>query len=480
MQLRFFQKRKFHTNGVARSPQKRLLLVSLDWMRPKDPMSLAQASILTNLKKHNIEVIAKSWSVNHSDFDAKKVSDFVMQHTDGRTDVALGAYVWNEKHTQEILKTLKRNKFPGQIILGGPQVSYVKPGKQRKKLEEYYPEVDIFIRGYGEQVLAELFSLNNKNNKNPFIKGVHYAGEPDLGFSAAIDLEKLPSPFLSGRIPPQKFIRWETQRGCPFRCSFCQHRESDVTMERKQFAQTRIMQEIDWIIANPIIQDIAVLDPTFNSGPYYLSIIKALAEKRYQGKISLQCRMEMMKDEFLIAIEKLNESAQVVLEFGLQTIHKKEANIIQRPLNLPIIERMLKETMQRKIDIEVSLIFGLPGQTLQSFNESIDFCKKYQVPTIYAFPLMLLRGTPLYEQKQELGLVESDEINLEQTLSKRINNTFGIPHVIKSPTFTEEDWHKMAALAASLDDYNACQKSKMKNTLQYTVWDPETEFKLKS
>jgi radical SAM superfamily enzyme YgiQ (UPF0313 family) len=38
----------------------------------------------------------------------------------------------------------------------------------------------------------------------------------------------------------QRFIRWETQRGCPFRCSFCQHRESGVRLRRRSLALSRI------------------------------------------------------------------------------------------------------------------------------------------------------------------------------------------------------------------------------------------------
>jgi radical SAM superfamily enzyme YgiQ (UPF0313 family) len=59
------------------------------------------------------------------------------------------------------------------------------------------------------------------------IEGVKYAGEPFFGKSANVNLEALPSVYLENIIKPQRFIRWETQRGCPFRCSFCQHKEPD-------------------------------------------------------------------------------------------------------------------------------------------------------------------------------------------------------------------------------------------------------------
>ena len=57
-------------------------------------------------------------------------------------DVTLGVFVWNEPFVKRILSSLTKLDFRGRIILGGPQISYVKKG-----LENYYPEADVFIRG---------------------------------------------------------------------------------------------------------------------------------------------------------------------------------------------------------------------------------------------------------------------------------------------------------------------------------------------
>src|SRR5690606_34482665 len=128
-----------------------LLLVALDWTRPKDPpLSLGQASILANIKKYDMNVVDKSWSVSSPNFSEEDVVSFAMEHADKNTDFAMGAFVWNEVHIQSILSRLKTCKFPGRIILGGPQISYVKKG-----IEAFYPQADIFIRGYAEEALVK-------------------------------------------------------------------------------------------------------------------------------------------------------------------------------------------------------------------------------------------------------------------------------------------------------------------------------------
>src|SRR3990167_9367213 len=114
--------------STSRSARK-LVLLSLDWTRPKDPpLSLGHASILANLKRHNLPVMARSWSVCDPHFSYQAPRDFILNHATENTDVALGAFVWNEKAVCQILHDLDKAGFPGRIFLWGPQNSYVKKG----------------------------------------------------------------------------------------------------------------------------------------------------------------------------------------------------------------------------------------------------------------------------------------------------------------------------------------------------------------
>ena len=266
---------------------KKVIMISLDWTRPKDPpLSLGHASILANLQANNIDVTEKSWSVNHETFHIEDILHFIESHSvftmKTITTVAIGVFVWNEHYVQSIIHYLKQHKYRGQIILGGPQISYVKTN-----IEKYYPNADIFIRGYAEDVLVKYLL---SNDQYPVIQGIHYANQPSLNQSALSDLNHLPSPYLNGILKKQRFLRWETQRGCPFRCSFCQHRESDSSQKRRSCPTLRIEKEIEWLVTDDIVQDIAVLDPTFNSGNNYLSVLEKFATLNYKGKLSLQCR----------------------------------------------------------------------------------------------------------------------------------------------------------------------------------------------
>lgn len=110
---------------------KKVIMISLDWTRPKDPpLSLGHASILANLLANDIDVSEKSWSVNHETFHIDDILNFIESHSiftmKTTTTVAIGVFVWNEQYVQAIIHYLKQHKYRGQIILGGPQISYVK------------------------------------------------------------------------------------------------------------------------------------------------------------------------------------------------------------------------------------------------------------------------------------------------------------------------------------------------------------------
>lgn len=429
---------------------KKIILIALDWIRPKDPpLSLGHSSIVATLRSAGVTCVEKSWAVNASDFNNELVLIFIEENVktfrkDTEPDdifIGFGVYVWNDSQIKNILLLLKKRNIAGKIILGGPQISYIgaeltEDIEDYGTLEIFYPLADIFIRGYAEQALLALLS---SSLTKPQIDGIHFSKTIDSGRASKIDLAYLPSPILSGLIKPQRFLRLETKRGCIFNCAFCQHKSMEP---RKiyEFPFERIQKEIKWIAQHPEIIDLAIIDPTFNiPKTNYLLVIDEFINSKYCGKLSLQCRLEFITDELLNRIERLNTTAEVTLEFGLQTTNYEEAEIIKRENNLLLVSKNLRECLIKKIAIEVSLIYGLPLQTVKSFVESIQFLMRLGVPIIKAWPLMLLRGTELYENREKYGLVESKEKT---------------PHVIESNSFTQIQYQKMQLIASLLDVYN--------------------------
>lgn len=311
--------------------------------------------------------------------------------------------------------------FTGEFVLGGYQVSYMTGDEDAATaaLRRAYPDARRFVRGYAESSLKRV---------------VLRSGSEWL-FADPVEFGGLTSPYVSGMIHlenGQPMARTETQRGCPYRCTFCAHRDT-ATSRVHRLGLERIAEEFA-IFAEKRVGKINVLDPVFNGGPRALEVLALARDVRLDSRLSLQCRFEILTSDFMDTVAGMN----VELEFGVQTVIPGEAKLIRRPNDLKKIGWALHELNARAVPFEVSLIYGLPGQTLESFRESIGWLESRGVRRIKAWPLMLLRGTELDRQREEFAMRET-----------RFGD-FGIPVVTSSSSFNEDEWELMRETAEKL------------------------------
>ena len=165
----------------------------------------------------------------------------------------------------------------------------------------------------------------------------------------------------------------------------------------------------------------------------------------------MRCTARSINKSFLDAVERC--SAKVVLECGVQTAVPAELEVIGRMkggVDAHAVAQKVAEKLalvrERGIDFEISLIYGLPRQTLDSFRVSLDWARMTGASRVAAYPLMLLRGTEMHRQRHALGLREalvprpaSDDGRLQDF----------IPHVVETPTMTTEEWLRAGQLAAT-------------------------------
>lgn len=405
-----------------------VVLVSLDWRRPQDGKTgLGIGSIAAALQAADVPWRIIEAQVNRPDFSLEQVFADLLQAIDEAglgCLVGFGTNVWNDAEVQSLIRLVKGRGV--RIVLGCPQISYMVGGQ----LEITYPEADYFVRGQGEMAMVAL-----ARQELPDDSGIHVAGTLDQGRKADHDLLALPSPYLLGTVEPQASIRWETQRGCPFKCAFCQHREPGKRLTHQWFDAQRLERELA-LFASAGIERISVLDPIFHAQPARaVEVLNSIKAAGVKAQLSLQCRFETCTPEFLDALDGLD----VTLEFGLQTTVEAEYRAIDRPNHMESVRNRIQELHMRQIDFEVSLIYGLPKQTLDSFRSSVDWCLQHQVPRLRAWPLMLLRGTPLHEQRARYGFRES--------LDQRI------PIVVASDSFSETEHAEMARIALELEEH---------------------------
>jgi len=414
---------------------KHTLFISFDLIRQGEiEKPLAIASILGFLKNDrqlqdkmsfhhlSINILKYGGKAQPNDFD-KYLSVFNLDKFDF---IAISAYIWNEYLLNDFIKHLRTLGFRGKIILGGYQITY----SDQTALPFQYPDTQIFVSGYAEQSLKDLFTSSVFTTVPLFL-------------NATVDFSEIPSAYLTNEIivpSGTSMLRLETKRGCPYRCSFCAHR--DLT-QNKVFKHSldKVFSEISFITDRQV-KRVNILDPIFNAGKEYLEVMREINRTNLTTTFTLQSRFENIRGIAGTEFLDLCSDGNYHLEFGLQTADTTEAENINRRNNLQQIDEAFNQLRDRNISYEVSLIYGLPGQTIDSFKRSIDFVQSRGCKTIKAYPLMLLRGTELYHEKEKWDIKEET------------TGEFGIPVVTSSNSFTRNEWEQMNDIANNLTPHD--------------------------
>ncbi len=328
--------------------------------------------------------------------------------------VGLSIYLWNREWFDTFTKELIRLNPNILIFAGGSEVS---ANTHSFDLNTY----KFLICGEGEEstILAIKKILNNEKL---IASGIISKDNPSISYSPNIDLASLNSPLLSKTCDPFLYencsILWEMTRGCPFRCGFCF--ESKGVRSVRNYPFERIEKELDYIV-NSGVNDVFVLDPTFNiDKKRTLKILNLIKEKAPFIHFTFEIRAELLDQDLAIAFSNIFCSLQI----GLQSIHSDVLKSVNRNFNKSLFKE--KITLLEKLNLVygLDLIIGLPNDNIELFKESLDFTVFCKPSNIDIFILSLLPGTKIYEDVNKF----------------KINYNHNSPYTfIDSPSYSKED-----------------------------------------
>jgi radical SAM superfamily enzyme YgiQ (UPF0313 family) len=381
---------------------KSLLFVTYDFIKdgyPTMPYSIAVLWAAIKSRKELNDVTIEHHSVSLSNYfrdfsgDREKVLEKVKienqflidRYKDIFNHIAIGVNAWSNLYAKDLLERLNNADYTGYKILGGYDVT----ASSESDLKAEFPNASFYIKGYAEKPLISI--LNQEFGDNNFQKVI-------IGHT---EVTQIYSPYKLGILNPTKKSYLETKRGCPHNCGFCEwgnFEKGKVVFFEKQM----ILNDIEFLTKSGV-EEINVLDGTFNyskAGNYsYVDILNDLLTLS-KANITLQCRFEDIKDdENSLQFLKLcsTHKERVSLEFGLQTIHEKEMHVIGRNNNLSIIENVIYKLNKSGIKYSVSLIFGIPYQTEESFVNTINWLFQRNCLNICPYPLRIPRNSEIYK-----------------------------------------------------------------------------------
>lgn len=141
---------------------------------------------------------------------------------------------------------------------------------------------------------------------------------------------------------------------------------------------------------------------------------KVLSEENVIG-LNIATRPDSITDECLDYLEELNKKTYLTIELGLQTTNNKTSILINRCHTLECFENMVKKLRERKIDVVVHIINGLPYETEEDMLNTVKYLNKLDIQGIKIHMLSIVKDTPLalmYEIKPFHVLTKEEYIDI--------------------------------------------------------------------
>jgi radical SAM superfamily enzyme YgiQ (UPF0313 family) len=293
--------------------------------------------------------------------------------------IGFGVYIWNVEETLKLLAMLKQIAPDVVIVLGGPEVSYETREQEITQFADYVitQQGEISFRTLCEQLLGKQKPLNK------IIAGI----------SSPLDQLELPYAAYADEDIAHRFVYVEASRGCPFKCEFCL---SALDKTARPFELELFLQEMDKLYKRGL-RHFKFVDRTFNLKIKSTIQIMRFFLARMDDELFLHFELipDHLPDQLKEIIQEFPDGS-LQFEVGVQTFDEAIQALISRKQDnhkTRVNLKWLRE--QSHAHLHTDLIFGLPGQTLESFANSFNELITLRPHEIQIGILKRLRGSPI-------------------------------------------------------------------------------------
>lgn len=356
--------------------------------------------------------------------------------------VGFSTYVWNGRISLEIARRLKALKPGIVVVFGGPHVP-----DQPEAFLRANPQIDLAVHNEGERTFLKLLEAWPDRDAWAALPGVSMVGADGAfvrnpNIDRVRDLDEIPSPFLEGAFdaimdenPHESWIGlWETNRGCPFRCTFCDWGSATAGKVTK-FGEERLYREVDWF-AKRKIEYIFCCDANFGIQKRDVDIANYVADVKkttgYPVALSVQNTKNATERAYLTQKILSDAGLNKGVALSMQSVDMPTLEAIKRDnISLGTYMELQRRFTKDKVETYSDLILGLPGETYESFVRGVDqLMENGQHNRIQFNNLSILpnaeMGDPAYQKKYGMVTVESKIINIH---GERVELDDDVPEV---------------------------------------------------
>ena len=323
----------------------------------------------------------------------------------------LTCYVWNQAYNDQIMSYYKDINPNGITMYGGPNIP--EDPKLAEKFAREHPYIDIFLVGPGEKLVSKfLLNINDPIQTHDGSFGIGWNNVKVGRKLYQIDTNEMPTPYTDGIfdsiLKEEKRVKasFETNRGCPFKCAFCDwggQARSKVT----KFDMDPVYKQLDFIYNHTNIAELEILDANFGMLPRDLDVVKKMKEKKLatgtSPKISysgLAKNGSKWLPEIIDIIHHDLDADQRNLKVSFQTHAKNTLKVINRAnINNDKLVPLIDNFKSKGLPVTSEMIIALPGETADSWLYSLNRDYELGIDFMRTYFLNLVPNTEIYTDK---------------------------------------------------------------------------------
>ena len=333
--------------------------------------------------------------------------------------IGFSNYSWNRQISKELSKIFLEKNPNGLVVWGGPNFPADYPSQI--KFFKKFPEIDIYVQIEGEvgfsNIVKKALTAQSKNTLREKVLNdsipscITKLNSGKLEFASFDNrikaLDDIPSPYLTGildeffdgKLAPMI----QTNRGCPFSCTFCVDGSDDVN-QVNQFTTKRVDDELNYISNNVQKTTHSLLISDLNFGMYSKDIEICTSIQKIQNKFGFPSYVKVTSgknrpDKISLAIKKLGETTSMTL--SVQSLNKQVlSNIKRQNISSEKLIALGPTIKQQGLDTVSEIILGLPGETYETHIQTIRDIIRANIDEVYIYTLMLLDGSELNTPKE--------------------------------------------------------------------------------
>jgi radical SAM PhpK family P-methyltransferase len=306
----------------------------------------------------------------------------------------------------EIVKHIRKLNKQCAIILGGPYVASIANNDEAtiNEVFEYLGADYYIVSSEGEKSLLALIKALKELKDLSTVPNLYFRSgeffrysfkEPEKNeLQENMVMWHLFKPYLN------EFASIRTAKSCPFSCAFCGF---PARLGKYVYYDIKFLEEELDKLKEMGVTTISYIDDTFNvPKARFKEILKMKIARKYNFRWNSFYRCDFGDEE---TVELMKESGCEGVFLGLESGSTTILENMNKALRPSHIRKMLPLLKQANILTYASLIVGFPGETKDTFQETMDLMTEVQ-PDFHRYQLWYCdKATPVWKDRDKYGIV---------------------------------------------------------------------------